>query len=342
MIEGKEGSGMTLDEIARGLGVSKSTVSRALSGKGRIGEKTRERIVAYAGQQGRQLAQETEQSGRTGNLGLVFPADVYENSNSYFQDCMLGVCEVASLMDFNVLIATETASDISGIQMLAEQKKVDGIILTRSMENDRAVRYLTDIRFPVGITGQCDEKDVIQVDTDNEAACEELIALLIGKGFRKFALVVEELSYRVNRSRYQGFNNALMKSGIPGEKQAYYVGALQVDLLDAIISDMVAKKVECVICGDDVVCTRLVSRLQAEGYRIPRDIAVASLYNSSNLNCFTPQITAINISARKIGNTVGKQMIQRLRGQDYETKVIMDHEILLRRSTDKIYTSVRA
>ena len=132
-----------------------------------------------------------------------------------------------------------------------------------------------------------------------------------------------------------------MKSGIPGEKQAYYVGALQVDLLDAIISDMVAKKVECVICGDDVGCTRLVSRLQAEGYRIPRDIAVASLYNSSNLNCFTPQITAINISARKIGNTIGKQMIQRLRGQDYETKVNMDHEILLRRSTDKIYTSVR-
>ncbi|MCI8542426.1 LacI family DNA-binding transcriptional regulator [Acetatifactor aquisgranensis] len=332
---------MTLDEMARELGVSKSTVSRALSGKGRIGEKTRERIVAYAGQQGMYLSRESDGGGKTGNLGVVFPADVYENANSYFQDCMLGVCEAASLMDFNVLIATETISDISGIQMLAEQKKVDGIILTRNMENDRALRYLTDIHFPVGVTGQCDEKEVIQVDTDNEAACEELTALLIGKGFSKFALVVEDLSYRVNRSRYQGFGNALLKSGIPGERQAYYVGALQVALLDAIISDMLAKKVECIICGDDMVCTKIVSRLQAEGYRIPRDVAVASLYNSSNLNCFTPQITAINISARKIGNMIGKQMIRCLRGQDYEKKVIMEHEILLRRSTDRIYTSVR-
>ena len=153
--------------------------------------------------------------------------------------------------------------------------------------------------------------------------------------------MVEDLSYRVNRSRYQGFGNALLKSGIPGERQAYYVGALQVALLDAIISDLLAKKVECIICGDDMVCTKIVSRLQAEGYRIPRDVAVASLYNSSNLNCFTPQITAINISARKIGNMIGKQMIRCLRGQDYEKKVIMEHEILLRRSTDRIYTSVR-
>lgn len=336
---------MTLDEIARELGVSKSTVSRALSGKGRIGERTRERIVAYAGEQGRRLPEEPRDSSRensreevkTGNLGVVFPADVYENANPYFQDCLLGICEAASFMDFNVLIAMGTASDISGVRALAERRKVDGIILTRNMEDDKALHYLTDIHFPVGLTGQCDLSEVIQVDTDNEAACEELTTLLIGKGFRRFALVVEDLSYRVNRSRYKGFCNALLKNGLSREKQAFYVGNLQVDMLDTLISDMISKKVECIICGDDVVCTRLVSALQAVGYRIPKDIAVASLYNSSNLKCFTPQITAVNTSARKIGNIIGRQMIYYLRGREYEKKVITDYEILLRRSTERIY-----
>lgn len=327
---------MTLDEIARELGVSKSTVSRALSGKGRIGEKTRERIVAYAGEQGRRLSAESQEAVKTGNLGVVFPADIYENANPYFQDCLLGICEAASFMDFNVLIAMETASDISGVRALAEKRKVDGIILTRNMEDDKALRYLTDIHFPVGLTGKCDSDEVIQVDTDNEAACEELTSLLIGKGFRRFALVVEDLSYRVNRSRYRGFNNALLRNGMSRDKQAYYVGNLRVEMLDTVISDMISKRVECIICGDDVVCTRLVSGLQAEGYRIPRDIAVASLYNSSNLKCFTPQITAVNISARKIGNMIGKQMIYYVRGRDHEKKVIMDYEILFRRSTDRI------
>ena len=119
---------MTLDEIARELGVSKSTVSRALSGKGRIGERTRERIVAYAGEQGRRLPGTPQEDVKTGNLGVVFPVDVYENANSYFQDCLLGICEAASFMDFNVLIAMGTASDISGVRALAEKRKVDGII----------------------------------------------------------------------------------------------------------------------------------------------------------------------------------------------------------------------
>ncbi len=326
---------MTLDEIAKELGVSKSTVSRALSGKGRIGERTRERIVAYAGDQGRRLPGEPGEEVKTGNLGVVFPADIYENVNPYFQDCLLGICEAASFMDFNVLIAMGTASDISGVRALAEKRKVDGIILTRSMENDKAMRYLTDRHFPVGITGQCDSDEVIQVDADNEAACEELTTLLIGKGFRRFALVVEDLSYRVNRSRYRGFNNALQKNGVSRDRQAYYVGNPQVEMLDAIISDMISKKVECIVCGDDVVCTRMVSRLQADGYRIPRDIAVASFYNSSNLKCFTPQVTAVNISAREMGNMIGKQMIYYLRGREYEKRVIMDYEILLRRSTDR-------
>ena len=334
---------MTLDEIAREIGVSKSTVSRALSGKGRIGVETREKIIAYAGKQGRLPETAGDENGKmekkgveTGNLGVVFPADVYENANPFFQDCLLGICEAAALMDFNVVLATGTASDISGIRSLAEKKKVDGIILTRSLEDDKAVQYLTDIHFPVGLTGRCDSDEVLQVDTDNEGASESLTSLLIGKGFQRFALIVEDLSYQVNRSRYEGVSKALFKNGIPREKQIFYTGMLKVELLDAIISDIFSRKAECIICGDDVICTRVVSRLQAEGYHIPRDIAVASLYNSSNLNCFSPPITAVNISARKMGNMIGKQMINYLRGKKYEARVIMDHEILIRRSTDII------
>lgn len=329
---------MTLDEMAKNLGVSKSTVSRALSGKGRIGEATRDRIMTYAEQQGKIQQPKPPAADSTGNLGVVFPADVYENLNPYFQDCLLGICESATLMGFHVLLAVGTASDISGIQALVEKKKVDGIILTRNLDHDKAVQYLTDIGFPVGMTGQCDNKEIIQVDTDNEGAAEHLTSLLIGRGFRRFALVVEDLSYRVNRNRYDGFCTALLKNGIPREIQTFYVGTLKVDLLDSVIGDMISQKVECIICGDDVVCTRIVSRLQAEGYRIPKDIAVASLYNSSSLNCFSPQITAVNISARQMGNMVGKQMINRLRGRDYEAKVIMDYEILFRKSTNRSYT----
>ena len=326
---------MTLDEMAKQLGVSKSTVSRALSGKGRIGQQTREKITVFAMEHGISEEKKDKAPAGTKNIGVIFPEDVYVNVNPYFQECLLGICESAAVMDYQVLLTMGKPNDISEIQRLVENKKVDAVILTRSLEDDRAVRYLTGMNFPVGMTGQCDSDAVIQVDTDNEGAAESLTSLLISRGFRKFAGVVEDLSYHVNRNRYDGISKALMKNGIPKENQVFYTGNLRMEMLDSIIEDLIARKVECIICGDDIVCTRLMSRLQAEGYRIPRDVAIASLYNSATLECFTPAITAVSISGRQMGNLIGKQMINYLQGREYQKKTIMDYEILFRKSTSR-------
>ncbi len=325
---------MTLEEMARELGVSKSTVSRALSGKGRIGTDTRRRITDYAKmQEGEKRLSGHAQTVSTHSLGVVLPADVYLNGGPYFQACMLGICETSTFLDYDVLITTGTASDVSGIRALVEKKKVDGIILTRSLEDDRALKYLTEVGFPVGLTGMCDHDGVIQVDTDNEGAAENLTSLLIGKGYRRFALIVGSMEYMVNKSRHKGFCNALLKNGISPDKHALVTDPAKMDLLDGVIHDLIDRKVECIVCGDDVICTRVMSNLQAEGYRIPRDIAVASLYNSPNLNCFTPSVTAVNVSARPVGNMISKQMINCLAGREYQAKTIMDYEILMRKST---------
>lgn len=323
---------MTLDEMAKSLGVSKSTVSRALSGKGRIGEETRERIREFARLQNNSRSRMQDETKATKNLGVILPADVYSNGGPYFQECILGICETATFLDYDVLIATGSANDVYGIRTLVEKKKVDAIILTRSMEDDKGLQYLTEIGFPVGLTGICGYEDVIQVDTDNEAASESLTTLLISRGYRKLALVLDDMDYMVNKSRYRGFCNALRKHGISPEKQKVISGSLKVDMLDAILNDLIAQKTECIICGDDIICTRVMSSLQAEGYRIPKDISVASLYNSPNLDCFSPAVTTVNVSAKQVGNMISKQVINFLEGKEYRKKTIMDYEILVRKS----------
>lgn len=323
---------MTLDEMAKELGVSKSTVSRALSGKGRIGSETRKKVMEFARRQ--EILDKYDKAAvtATGNLGVVLPADVYLNGGPYFQECILGICEAAAFMNHDVVITSNTANDISGLRSLVEKKKVDGIILTRSLKDDRAVQYLTENGFPVGLTGICDE-DIIQVDTDNQGAAEALTSLLIGRGYRKFALIIGNMDYTVNRSRYSGFNRAVFKNGLSPEMQFVHANLVKPDMVDSLISDMLSRKVECIICGDDIICTRIMSNLQAQGYRIPKDIGVASLYNSPNLDCFTPSVTAVNVSARQVGNMIARQMINSLTGKEYQKKATVDYEILMRKST---------
>lgn len=324
---------MTLTEVAKALGLSVSTVSRALTGKGRIGEDTRKRVTAFVRE-----CERKEQAGNqalmTGNLGVVLPADIYVSNEPYFQDCILGVCEAAAVMNYNVLIATATETDIAGVRALVEKKKVDGVILTRSMENDRAMQYLEKQNLPIGLTGGCGDEKIIQVDTDNEAASEALTTFLIGSGYRKFALIMDNMDYPVNKKRYKGFCRALEKHGLDRDKQIFYPNFPGTDVIDSMLNSIMVEKVECIVCGDDVICTRVMSNLQAGGYRIPRDIAVASLYNSANLDCFTPPVTAVNVSAKRVGNIVCREMIHCLTGKEYQRRTRVDYEILVRRSTN--------
>lgn len=325
---------MTLDEIANELGVSKSTVSRALSGKGRIGKETSQRIREFVEEHKDEKEELAEWKSSTHNIGVVLPADVYYGGGAYFQNCLLGICEAASLYGYNVLITTGKLHDISDLQSLVENKRVDGIVLTRSLEEDKALQYLMDMNFPTALTGTCKFEEVIQVDTDNEGATEKMTSMLIGRGFRKFALLVKDMNFSVDKKRHDGFCKALFKNGLSEQNQLFYNGTVKMEFLDSIISNLIAKKVECIICGDDEVCTMIMSRLQAEGYQIPKDIAVASLYNSSNLECFSPAVTAVNVAAAQMGNMAGKQLLQRLLGKPYEKKAMVDYELLFRKSTN--------
>ena len=325
---------MTLDEIAHELGISKSTVSRALSGKGRIGKETVELVQNFVSQHNHLEDKKARAKTSTHNIGVVLPADIYNGGGTYFQNCLLGICEAASIFGYHVLIITGKQHDISELQFLVENKRVDGIVLTRGIVDDKALQYLTDIQFPTALTGTCQYENVIQVDTDNEEAAEKMTSILIGRGYKKFALLVKDMNFIVDKKRHDGFCKALLKNGIPRQNQMFYNGSVKKEFLDSIIGNLISQKIECVICGDDEVCTMIMSRLHAEGYRIPMDIAVASLYNSPNLECYSPAVTSVYVAASQMGNMAGKQLIQCLLGRQFETKAMVDYDILFRKSTN--------
>ena len=118
----------TIDDIARELGVSKTTVSRAISGKGRIGQATRERVLAFIKEHdyrpnvvARGLAQR-----KTYNIALLMPKDYVATEFLFFKDCMNGICEVASEYNYDIIISMIDGEDISQIQRLEANRKVDG------------------------------------------------------------------------------------------------------------------------------------------------------------------------------------------------------------------------
>ena len=107
-------------------------------------------------------------------LGYGIEAD----NAPFFQECLLGISEVAALQ-YHVLITAGALNDTRDIKMLVEEHKIDGIILLRGVENDSVLKYLTDRHFPTGLTGSCKYEEILQVDADHYQAAASLMSVPI-------------------------------------------------------------------------------------------------------------------------------------------------------------------
>ena len=98
---------LTIADVAEALGVSKTTVSRAISGKGRIGVATRDRVLKYIEEHDYKpnvIAKGLAQS-KTYNLCVVMPADYAVVDLTFFQECLLGIQEIAGIMEYDILLS---------------------------------------------------------------------------------------------------------------------------------------------------------------------------------------------------------------------------------------------
>ena len=109
---------ITISDIAEALNVSKTTVSRAISGKGRISEETRQKVLAYIQEKdykpnviAKGLAQQ-----KTYNIALVIPGDCNLVDMPFFQNSMQGICEEASRNDYDVMLVTTAGKDYSNLE----------------------------------------------------------------------------------------------------------------------------------------------------------------------------------------------------------------------------------
>lgn len=325
----------SLDDIARELGLSKSTVSRALSGKGRIGAQTKARVRQYvkkAEYKPNLIARSLAQS-KTYNLGVVLPADSDLAEKPFFQEFLLGVCEAASANDYDVVVTVVVEKDISALKNLVRNKKVDGIILTRLLVHDYAAAYLKRSGIPFLVVGSSSDESLVQVDTDHESACENLTSLLLSMGNRRMAVVIGSDEHAVNISRYRGYAKVMENrpEGICREIVFQNVGSKTA--IDKSVEGIMKEGADCILCGDDIICSQVLSKLNAMNIRIPEDIRVASFYDSAHLKYNNPPITALEIDVKELGVIAGQSLIDKISGKPFTRRTILNYQIALKKST---------
>lgn len=326
---------ITISDVAEALGVSKTTVSRAISGKGRIGTETRERVLAYIKEHNYKpnaLAKGLAQL-KTYNIGVVLPEDYVLVDLPFFQTCLVGISETAVSMDYDILLTMGRENDNTQLMRMVENHKVDGVILMRTFTKDQSVEYLKEKGIPFVTVGSTNYPDVIQIDNDHKGACQELISILLMKKMNRIGIVGGIESHVVTQNRLQGYIEAYENAGIPLDKDIIYVNADREAVIERAVEKLLEAKVDCIACLDDSVCVQVLNKLQREQIKVPQEMKVVSFYDSSILDSHIPSITSLSFNVKELGRTACRTLLDILEGKKAAERTLLGYEVVLKEST---------
>ena len=332
-----EDKNLTIADIAQELGVSKTTVSRAISGKGRIGEETRKRVQAYieAHHYSPNVVAKGLAQNKTFNLGLVLPGDYQIVELPFFQKCMMGISRTASEAGYDVLLSMVTADRITQLERAVTNRKIDGAILTRTLADDAPMRYLQENGVPFVVIGSTHDTRVVQIDNDHRGACRELTDKLLDGGIHKLALIGGREEYIVTRNRLQGFEDAFgERPGWKGSRQTF-LNVEEEGEVESIMERLLAEQTECIVCMDDFLCGCVLNVMQTRQIAVPEQVQVVSFYDSTVLENRIPAITSIRFDVEELGRKACGLLLRMLDGEEVEGRTLLGYEVRMGKSKEQ-------
>lgn len=327
---------VNISRIAKDMGVSVSTVSRALSGNGRVSEETRQEILEYLGS--KQLVPNTRERHYTDIKTNIVAVTVPEEGNfvfmPYFQHTFFSIYDFFSIRGIQVIPIKISANNISYLKKAVEDHVMDGVILSRRVENVEEISYLKEQGVPFVLIGDIDDPGIVQVGADNEQATCDLISALIHKGYYRMAVLCAEKMQPINQARLKGLVNAHTNNYMVLDQDYVFYDADSEDIAELAIEKILAAKMDAIICMDDNICMNVLKILQKRHIEIPQRIKLASLHNSPLLEAWNPSITCVNYDVDELGKEAARMLYTLLIEGKKLPRSVMGYEVQMKESTN--------
>lgn len=315
---------VTMRDIAKEMGVSTVTVSKALNNKEGVGNPLRAAIRKKAQEMGYQFTLMNkvlrEESSKT--VGVIVDAlyvapNKTRNASPFYLRIYQNV--VLALAEYGYSAILEVITD----EMLAKRippkvitdSKVDSVIVMGPIREDYPKR-IGDSGLPVVYLDFYDEnKDIPSVVTDNVYGTYALTRYLIGKGHRKLAFVGSIDATPSILDRYLGYYRALLANHI-APREDYLIPDRGADGLFIDFKLPLRDMPTAFVCNCDDAGYVLMERLRKEGYRIPEDISVVGFDNYTFLSFASPRLTTIEVDVVEMADRAVELLVSMMRGAD--------------------------
>ncbi len=336
---------MKLKEFAKQLGLSPTTVSRALSGYPEVSEVTRARVVQEAVRLGYRpnVNAVRLKTGRVGAIGVVMG----RAGEFHFAEFMAGMAERLITEDTDILVIPmanpESDAEMQLYRRLAESQRVDAIIVHSPRPNDQRIALLHELGMPFLVHGRSDI-DVPHpwLDIDNEGAVRRATSHLIDLGHTRIAMINGRQGATYALHRDVGYRSALQNHGIEVDPQLIANGNFTDELGFRFARSFLEqpKPPTAFVAGSMMTALGIYRAARSLGLQIGSDVSVIAhddVFPYLTADNMVPSLSATRSSMRAAGTRCADLVLQLLAGRSpTEIHELWPVELILRESTGPV------
>jgi LacI family transcriptional regulator len=334
----------TIKDIAKALGLSTSTVSRALRDSYQISPETKKLVLEYAKKinySPNPIALSLKEK-RSRSIGVI----VCEIANSFFSQAINGIESIAYDRGYNVIITQSHESyerEVNDLQFLAS-RSIDGLLVSVSSET-KDFEHLMELQnkgLPIVFFDRIVENiKTHKVVVNNFKGSYDATTHLIKNGYRHVAHLANSESLSITSERVAGYRAALQDQGIEVVesyiKYCAHGGMLYQEIEEALDEIMKLDNLpQAVFAAGDKLTTGFLRYFRAKNIKVPEQIALAGFSNLDLTDLINPSLTVVRQPAFEMGKAATNLLLGQIESkrptQEFQ-KTVLEPELLIRESS---------
>jgi LacI family transcriptional regulator len=330
---------LRLEDIAKRVGVSRSTVSRVVNESPNVRPDVRKKVLEEIQATGylpnpaaRSLA-----SQRSGIIGLVLTRSVSSFfTDPFFPHLTRGIAYGCN--NFNLTLSLFLVGNKEDEEKItpriSRRGMLDGILIQSGQPDDHLIDYLMKSSIPSAILGRPHNPDGISyIDVDNVVAAEKATLHLVTLGNQRIATITGSPGSSVTDDRLVGYRNALMRAGLDVIPELIVEGDFTESSGYTAMKRLLPAKPDAVFAASDIMAVGAMHATQEAGLCIPEDIAFIGFDDIPISGAANISLTTIRQPILKFGITAVELLIDLIEnGPKPPRKVLLETELVIRDS----------
>ncbi|KAB1443221.1 LacI family DNA-binding transcriptional regulator [Pseudodesulfovibrio senegalensis] len=329
----------TIKDIARKLGISPSTVSRALHDHPDISDETKKRVVELAAKHNYQPNQiaKSLQNSRTSTIGVVVP----EIEHHFFSSAISGVEEVAYKAGYTIMVCQsqeQMVREAMNIRALVAHR-VAGIVVSVSRDTTDFSHLEAAVRQGIPLVQfdrVIEELDTSKVVVDDFNGAYAGVHHLLEAGYTRIAHLAGREHVTIGRERFEGYRQALQDHGFPVDERLVIPGGFQEHDGEQGMKRLLEldSPPDAVFAVNDPVAIGAYRVLRERGLRIPRDVALLGFCNNPESALVEPPLSTVAQPAWQMGKAAAQLLFRQFEQKNFTPQTqVLRTRLIVRQST---------